>query len=678
MGVRSTWGGSLTANVHLQDHILLWSNASIKVLDVRHARMTCGDELRSYRFPASGFLYACRGGARLVLDGTEHAVDRFYVLHGGKGACLDMFPTEDLFEYYLLFYKAILPLPCRQDLQLLMERHHPFQLQYGFVPLHPAALLDQTEKMLREWRGTGVLEKFRVKTLLYQFVCEVLHQLDRLAVDTVRPSLSAQIVRYVQEHYNEPITRESIARLFHYHEDYMSRQFKAETGQSLIDYVIGVRIAKAGHLLRATDMSIREAAASVGYADVSYFIRVFKKQTGLTPKQYKANASKPTQAPDSPIVWSGSSIAPRKLRRYIYNGFDNHYQYEGDGDSFMYRTKPSMAAVLLLCCTLLLGACSGAANPPAGSGGSGTAARTGTDATSGANAAQPAAADKEQTAPKRFKHGMGEIEVPANPQRIAGLYLDDHLVALGIQPVMETAGSYKHEYLQSRLGAATKIDPSGINFEALLEAKPDLIVLNHPYYGGDGKYSQFSKIAPTYVLDDGKWLQDWRGTLRTIGELAGKSKEAEQFIKRYDDKVAGAKQKLRSAIGDQTVALIRVENKRLILYGGPGSYSGEVLYADLGLTPPEVVKTLAWGDKPYADISMESIPELMADHLFVTTYPNDESKKKAEELLSSPLWKALPAVRNGHVHMVSMDYWMTAGPLAFDMKVSDVLQALVK
>lgn len=663
----------MSIKLHLQDHILLWSAASIKVLDVRHACMTPGDELRSYRFPASGFLYACCGGARLVMDGADHAAERFYVLHGGKGACLDIFPTQETFEYYLLFYKATMPLPCRSDILRLMERHNPFQLQYGFIPLHPAAMLDQTEQMLREWLGSGMLEKFRVKTLFYQFVHETLHQLDRLAVGTVSPNLSAQIIRYIYEHYSEPVTRESIARLFHYHVDYVSRQFKMETGQSLIDYLIGVRIAKAGQLLQTTDMTIREAAASVGYADVSYFIRIFKKQTGVTPKQYKANAGKPKPAPDRPIVWSGSSIAPRRLRRYISNGFDNHYQYEGEGDSLMYRTKPSMAVVLLLFCTMLLSACAGTANTQAGTGGSGAAAYAETGATSGAAVSQPASATT-----RRFKHVLGEIEVPSNPQRVAGLYLDDHLIALGIQPVMETAGTYKHDYLKASLGAAAKINPNGIDFEALLAAKPDLIVLNHPFYGGEGKYDLFSKIAPTYVLDDGQWQSDWRGTLRTLGELTGKSREAEQFVKRYDDKVAEAKQKLRSAIGNQTAALIRVENKRLILYGGPGSYSGEVLYADLGIAPPEVVKKLAWGDKPYADISMESIPELTAYHLFVTTYPNDESKAKAEELLSSPLWRALPAVKNGHVHFVGMDYWMTSGPIAFDRKVDDVLQALVK
>lgn len=327
----------------------------------------------------------------------------------------------------------------------------------------------------------------------------------------------------------------------------------------------------------------------------------------------------------------------------------------------MYKSKTSGAILLLMCYALLLSACGGGNVPNAQSSG-----------TSSAHANEVVAA------PKPFEHSMGKIEVPANPQRIAGLYLDDHLLALGIQPAIETAGSNKHDYLKPLLGDLVQVDPAAINFEALLAAKPDLIILSHPYYAGDGKYDLFSRIAPTYVFDDGKWLNDWRGTLRILGELTAKSEEAEQFIKSYDEKVADAKQKLHAAIGEQTAALIRVENKRIILYGGPGSYSGEVLYSDLGITPPEIVKKLAWGEKSYAEISMETIPDLQVDHLFITTYPNDESKKKTEEILASELWKKLPAVKNGNVHNVSMDYWMTPGPLAFDKKVDDVLLALVK
>lgn len=74
----------------LSNHIRLWNHVSIKVMDVRHIMMGPGEDLQSYRLPASAFLYAVRGSAQVWLDRNEHTAKRFHVLHGGKGLCLDI------------------------------------------------------------------------------------------------------------------------------------------------------------------------------------------------------------------------------------------------------------------------------------------------------------------------------------------------------------------------------------------------------------------------------------------------------------------------------------------------------------------------------------------------------------------------------------------------------------
>ncbi len=72
---------------------------------------------------------------------------------------------------------------------------------------------------------------------------------------------------------------------------YMSRDrfnhvFKEVTGFSPSVYVTKIRIERAKQLLRDLDMSVRECAESVGFSDANYFCRVFRKETGLSPKQY--------------------------------------------------------------------------------------------------------------------------------------------------------------------------------------------------------------------------------------------------------------------------------------------------------------------------------------------------------------------------------------------------------
>jgi len=63
--------------------------------------------------------------------------------------------------------------------------------------------------------------------------------------------------------------------------------FKQVTGISFKEYLNKVRIEEAKSLLEHTDYSIMEIAVACGYSDQSYFTKVFKKATGITPKQYR-------------------------------------------------------------------------------------------------------------------------------------------------------------------------------------------------------------------------------------------------------------------------------------------------------------------------------------------------------------------------------------------------------
>lgn len=343
------------------------------------------------------------------------------------------------------------------------------------------------------------------------------------------------------------------------------------------------------------------------------------------------------------------------------------------------RTLTAAAVALTL---LFVSACGGGSGTTSGSREAGTSApspgNTGTgNAANGGQGSSSHAPEASKSAARTFKHEFGEIQVPANPQRITALYMEDYLVALGIKPVTQTViGSFFLKYLQPHIGTLPKLDTSAISFEAALGAQPDLILLAFPSYANGGKYEQFSKIAPTYVFGDDA-PDKWRDALLTVGELTGKKAEAQKVLDDYAKKTADAKQKLKAALGDETVALLRVRsNKEVRLYGGPGGYAGNVLYTDLGLNVPEVVKKYAWGENSMKVVSLEVIPELQVDHLFITY--DEGGKELAQEIFDSNVWKALPAVKNGKTYEVSLDHWMTFGPVAYNLKVDDVVKALVK
>ena len=95
------------------------------------------------------------------------------------------------------------------------------------------------------------------------------------------------IKQYINQHYNEDITRNGLAETVYLNSDYMARLFKKEEGCSITDYVINVRIKKASELLIQSNLSINEIALDCGYDNFAYFSRLFKKITGYAPKEYR-------------------------------------------------------------------------------------------------------------------------------------------------------------------------------------------------------------------------------------------------------------------------------------------------------------------------------------------------------------------------------------------------------
>lgn len=99
---------------------------------------------------------------------------------------------------------------------------------------------------------------------------------------------------YIQEHYSEELSLESIAQMYHFNTSYFSSLFKSRTGKSLTDYIIKVRMEHAKHLLMNSGFKISEIACKVGYKDSAYFIRLFKRELGVSPNKFRHLTGKET------------------------------------------------------------------------------------------------------------------------------------------------------------------------------------------------------------------------------------------------------------------------------------------------------------------------------------------------------------------------------------------------
>ncbi len=98
-----------------------------------------------------------------------------------------------------------------------------------------------------------------------------------------------KIKAYIQRNYQKNITQELLSSFFYINRSYLSTLFKERTGEKFVDYLNTVRIEKSKELLVNSNLKMYQIAKKVGYDNVKYFFRIFKKKTGKTPEEYKSS-----------------------------------------------------------------------------------------------------------------------------------------------------------------------------------------------------------------------------------------------------------------------------------------------------------------------------------------------------------------------------------------------------
>lgn len=120
----------------------------------------------------------------------------------------------------------------------------------------------------------------------------ILMLLSRFVADaTPRPSSADRriesVINYIDEHLDTAISLGTLASTACMSKAYLIRMFRLGFGQTPIEYINRRRVEKAQLLLLTTDMPVKEIAYTLGFADNSYFSRIFKKHTGHTPTNYR-------------------------------------------------------------------------------------------------------------------------------------------------------------------------------------------------------------------------------------------------------------------------------------------------------------------------------------------------------------------------------------------------------
>lgn len=281
--------------------------------------------------------------------------------------------------------------------------------------------------------------------------------------------------------------------------------------------------------------------------------------------------------------------------------------------------------------------------------------------------------ESEQSGETRMiEHPLGRTGVPERPERIVSLgnEITDIFISLDRRPVASMGSGDYPPAFEGRMEGVETLDfdsDYNPNLEQLAALDPDLI-LGYSY--NEAVYEEMSRISPTFSLSDERDFEVW---VDNVARAAFAEDEAGQVMDDYEARVA----EVRGKVEGTRISVVRPQEEAILLYGPP-SNAGMIL-EDLGVESQPVPESAAdWsgdGTRAIGELSLEYIPELSGEHIFLISYDLEEGTTP-EELLRQPIWQNLEAVREGRVHPVEGTAWTNHGPLGAMLMIDEVEQAL--
>ncbi|MFD0679046.1 MULTISPECIES: response regulator transcription factor [unclassified Paenibacillus] len=132
-------------------------------------------------------------------------------------------------------------------------------------------------QQLKEW-ALGTLERIRQ---------DVEHD-----IEDNRSKIVIKVQNYVENNISEGVTLQSLSEHLHLHPGYISKLYKSETGETIGDYLLKLRMQRASFLLATTDDKVYEIALKLGYQTTHHFINIFKRYFMVTPQEYRESRAR--------------------------------------------------------------------------------------------------------------------------------------------------------------------------------------------------------------------------------------------------------------------------------------------------------------------------------------------------------------------------------------------------
>ena len=157
-----------------------------------------------------------------------------------------------------------------------------------FTPKHYELFISRFEELLKLWESGDLSAKIALKGKLYSLIADITKKYMQSSLGAECFSKTQRIADYIEKTYSKSdLSIEDICKEFYVSPSTLRRIMLSAYYKTPIKYITEVRVKKAKNMLAYDNFSVNEIAEKCGFSSAHYFSRIFKKEVGMTPLEYK-------------------------------------------------------------------------------------------------------------------------------------------------------------------------------------------------------------------------------------------------------------------------------------------------------------------------------------------------------------------------------------------------------
>lgn len=243
-------------------------------------------------------MYMCSGSTRHIINGDQVTLEAGELLFLNQRATQEIFPAGEndigvnfiilpaFFDYALTMQEDEENLLRTFILDGLTGKGDSSYLHFKVADLLPVQNL--VENLIWTLMNHQPNKRSTYQATMGLLIIQLMNNIDRVETDSLSENekFIMSVLSYIDEHYRDGELSE-LAENLHYDFYWLSREIKKRTGQTYTELVQIKRLSQAAYLLSHTAMAVSDVAIAVGYENISYFHKLFRKNYNMSPKKYR-------------------------------------------------------------------------------------------------------------------------------------------------------------------------------------------------------------------------------------------------------------------------------------------------------------------------------------------------------------------------------------------------------